>query len=85
VVAESDGVTKLDEVAPVLVCNTVPPVAAVHHLNTPLDALVAFSVTVPVPQRDAAVADGAAGAAPVVTVAVTAVRELVQVPLPNCA
>lgn len=69
---------KLDEVADVLVCNSVPPVDAVYHLNTPVVALVAFNVTVPVPQREAPDAEGGAGAEPALTLACTAVLPLVQ-------
>lgn len=55
--------------------------AAVHQRNTPEDPLVEVNATDPVPHREAPEADGAAGAVPVVTVAVTAVRLLVHPPL----
>ena len=42
--------------------NKVPPVAALYHLS--VDTPVADSVTVPVPQRPAPVATGAASPAP---------------------
>ena len=55
-----------------LVCNKVPPVEALYHLNVPAVELFAVTVTVPVPQREPAVAVGAVGIA--LTVAVMAVR-----------
>ena len=68
-----------------MVCNSVPPVDADHHLKVPEDPLVAVKATEPVPHLDALVAVGATGAVPVVFVATTVVRELVQPPLLNSA
>lgn len=63
-----------------LVCNNVPAVKALYHLNVPAVALLAPMVTVPVPQRKPATAVGAVGKA--LMVATMAVRgELSQVPL----
>jgi hypothetical protein len=65
-----------------LVRNTVPPVSAEYHLNVPAVALVAESITVPAPQREAAVGVGATAAE--LIVAVTAFRGVLsQVPLLN--
>ena len=57
----------------------VPPVGTVYHRYCPAAPPAAVSVTVPVPHRAAAVVVGAAGI--VLTVAVTAVRVLSQIPL----
>jgi hypothetical protein len=81
VVPEIDGVLYVELVAAGVVCSSVPPVAADHQRKTPEDPLVDVNATEPVPHRDAPVADGAAGAVPVVTVAVTAVLLLVHPPL----
>lgn len=71
--AASDGVVYEFVVnAPALVCNNVPPVEALYHLNVPAVALLAVSDTVPAPQRAPATTVGAAGIA--FTVATTAVR-----------
>ena len=79
--AAKEGVLKVDVVDAVVVCKSVPPVAAVHHRKTPDEPLVAVNATDPVPHRDAPDADGDAGADPALTVAVTAVLLLVQPPL----
>jgi hypothetical protein len=81
VVAEIEGVVKLLDVsAAALVCNTVPAVRAEYQVNVPAVALDAESMTVPVPQRAAAVGVGATGNA--FTVAVMAVRGVLShVPL----
>ena len=72
----------MDVVAAVVVCNNVPPVEAVYHLNTPDGPpLFATRATEPGPQRVAPVTAGAAGAEPVLTVATTVVRLLVHPPL----
>ena len=63
-----------------LVCTAVPPVRAVYHRNVPPPgaAVLAASVTVPVPQILPAVAVGAAGKA--FTVAFTSVRGVLSHP-----
>jgi ribose 5-phosphate isomerase RpiB len=73
VLADKDGVVKLLEVsAAALVCNTVPPVNAEYQVKVPTVALEAGKITVPAPQREAAVTVGAVGSG--LIVAVTAVR-----------
>lgn len=79
----SEGVLNVEDVAAVVVCSKVPPVAAVYHRNVPDDALLAINATDPGPQRDAAVIEGAAGATPELTIAVTWVLLLVHPPLLN--
>ena len=81
--SNKEGVLNVDEVAPVVVCSKVPPVSAVYHRNVPEEALLAPKATEPGPQREAAVTVGAAGAVPVLTVAVTCVLLLVHPPLSN--
>jgi hypothetical protein len=83
VVEDSEGVLYVEDVAPVVVCNKVPPVSAVYHLKVPDVTLLALNATDPGPQSEAAVTVGAAGAVPVLTVAVTCVRLLVHPPLSN--
>ena len=80
---EREGVLYVDEVAPVVVCSKVPPVSTVYHLNVPEVALLALNATEPGPQSEAALTVGAAGAVPVLTVAVTCVLLLVHPPLSN--
>jgi hypothetical protein len=81
VVAAIDGVIKLFEVSPpALVCSTVPAVNAEYQVNVPPVVLDAERDTVPAPQREAAVTDGAAGKG--LTVAATAMRGVLsQVPV----
>ena len=69
------------EVADGVVCNKVPPEAAVYHRKVPADAAEADNVTVPVPHRDPAVVVGTL--TPLMTMAVTAFRGETHVPLSN--
>ena len=56
-----EGVVKLFDVSPpALVCSNEPAVNAEYHLNVPTVALLAETVTVPVPQREPGVPVGAA-------------------------
>jgi hypothetical protein len=72
------GVTKVEKVLVLSVCNSVPPELAVYQRIVPADGLEleAAIVTVPVPQRDPLTAVSAVGVE--LTLATTGKRGLVH-------
>ena len=69
------------KVADGVVNSSVPPELAVNQRNVPADPVEADNVTVPVLHRDPGVTVGVL--APLITVAVTALRGETQTPLSN--